>query len=121
MIKELLSTAESKMQKTISVLTSDLTTLKAGRANPKMLDRIQVEAYGGLCPIEQVGNISAPEPRMLVITPWDKSLLKDIEIPLSKVLGKMEFNGMKIDKNELESQEKELKSQISKLENEIYE
>lgn len=49
------------------------------------------------------------------------SLLKDIEIPLSKVLGKMEFNGMKIDKNELESQEKELKSQISKLENEIYE
>ncbi len=60
MIKELLGTAETKMQKTISVLTSDLTTLKAGRANPKMLDRIQVEAYGGLCPIEQVGNISAP-------------------------------------------------------------
>ena len=84
MIKELLSTAESKMQKTISVLTSDLTTLKAGRANPKMLDRIQVEAYGGLCPIEQVGNISAPEPRMLVITPWDKSLLKDIEKAILK-------------------------------------
>ena len=84
MIKELLSTAESKMQKTISVLTSDLTTLKAGRANPKMLDRIQVEAYGGLCPIEQVGNISAPEPRMLVITPWDKSLLRDIEKAILK-------------------------------------
>ena len=49
MIKEVLNTAESKMQKTISVLSSDLTTLKAGRANPKMLDRIQVEAYGGLC------------------------------------------------------------------------
>ena len=72
------------MQKTISVLSSDLTTLKAGRANPKMLDRIQVEAYGGLCPIEQVGNISAPEPRMLVITPWDKSLLKDIEKAILK-------------------------------------
>ena len=57
MIKDVLNTAESKMKKTISVLTSDLTTLKAGRANPKMLDRIQVEAYGGLCPIEQVGNI----------------------------------------------------------------
>lgn len=84
MIKELLGTAETKMQKTISVLTSDLTTLKAGRANPKMLDRIQVEAYGGLCPIEQVGNISAPEPRMLVITPWDKSLLKDIEKAILK-------------------------------------
>ena len=84
MIKELLNTAESKMQKTISVLTSDLTTLKAGRANPKMLDRIQVEAYGGLCPIEQVGNISAPEPRMLVITPWDKSLLKEIEKAILK-------------------------------------
>ena len=84
MIKDVLNTAESKMKKTISVLTSDLTTLKAGRANPKMLDRIQVEAYGGLCPIEQVGNISAPEPRMLVITPWDKSLLKDIEKAILK-------------------------------------
>ena len=84
MIKEVLNTAESKMQKTISVLSSDLTTLKAGRANPKMLDRIQVEAYGGLCPIEQVGNISAPEPRMLVITPWDKSLLKEIEKAILK-------------------------------------
>ena len=69
MIKELLSTAESKMQKTISVLTSDLTTLKAGRANPKMLDRIQVEAYGGLCPIEQVGNISAPEGKYTQLLP----------------------------------------------------
>ena len=85
MIKEVLNTAESKMQKTISVLSSDLTTLKAGRANPKMLDRIQVEAYGGLCPIEQVGNISAPEPRMLVITqPWDASALKEIEKAILK-------------------------------------
>ena len=44
----------------------------------------RVEAYGGLCPIEQVGNISAPEPRMLVITPWDKSLLRDIEKAILK-------------------------------------
>ncbi|EKY26534.1 ribosome recycling factor [Clostridium celatum DSM 1785] len=84
MIKELINNAESKMQKTISVLKSDLSTLKAGRANPTMLDRIQVEAYGGLCPISQVGNVSAPEPRMLVITPWDKSLLKDIEKAILK-------------------------------------
>ena len=63
MIKEVLNTAESKMQKTISVLSSDLTTLKAGRANPKMLDRIQVEAYGGLCPIVFVWPLHHPGAR----------------------------------------------------------
>ena len=84
MIKELLNTAESKMQKTISVLTSDLTTLKAGRANPKMLDRIQVEYYGSMCPLNQVANISAPEPRVLMITPWEKPVLKDIERAILK-------------------------------------
>lgn len=67
------------MSKTISVLSSDLGTLKAGRANPTMLDKIQIEAYGSMCPINQVANISAPEPRVLAISPWDKSMLRDIE------------------------------------------
>ena len=79
MIKELLNTAESKMQKTISVLTSDLTTLKAGRANAQMLDKIRVDYYGTPTPINQVGSISVPEPRTLMINPWDKSAMKDIE------------------------------------------
>ncbi|GAB6170112.1 ribosome recycling factor [Clostridium carnis] len=79
MIKEIAKHAEEKMKKTISVLNSDLSTMKAGRANPTMLDRIQVDYYGSQCPISQVANISAPEPRVLVITPWEKSLVKDIE------------------------------------------
>jgi ribosome recycling factor len=72
------------MQKTLSVLNSDLSTMKAGRANPTMLDRIQVDYYGSPCPLTQVANVSAPEPRMLVITPWEKSLLKEIEKAILK-------------------------------------
>lgn len=84
MIKDVISSAEVKMQKTLSVLSSDLSTMKAGRANPTMLDRIQVDYYGSPCPLTQVANVSAPEPRMLVITPWEKSLLKEIEKAILK-------------------------------------
>lgn len=84
MIKDITKKLEEKMQKTISVLKSDLSTMKAGRANPTMLDRIQVDYYGSLCPINQVANISAPEPRVLVIAAWEKSLLKDIEKAILK-------------------------------------
>ena len=84
MIKEIINTAETKMQKTISVLNSDLSTMKAGRANPTMLDRIHVDYYGSQCQLSQVANISAPEPRMLVITPWEKTLLKEIEKAILK-------------------------------------
>ena len=79
MIKDIISKAEEKMNKTISVLKSDLSTLRAGRANPTMLDRIKVDYYGSPCPLSQVANISAPEPRVLVISPWEKSLIKEIE------------------------------------------
>ncbi len=79
MTKAIFKTLEEKMQKTIHVLESDLSTMKAGRANPTMLDRIQIEYYGSMCPLNQVANISAPEPRVLQITPWETTLLKDIE------------------------------------------
>lgn len=84
MIKDIIKNSEEKMKKTISVLKSDLSTMKAGRANPSMLDRIQVDYYGSLCPLSQVANVSAPEPRVLMITPWEKSLLKDIEKAILK-------------------------------------
>ena len=84
MIKDVINVAEEKMKKTISVLGSDLSTMKAGRANPTMLDRIQVDYYGSPCPLNQVANVSAPEPRILVITPWEKSLLKEIEKAILK-------------------------------------
>jgi ribosome recycling factor len=79
MFKDLMKTMEEKMGKSIKNLEAELATLKAGRANPTMLDRIEVEYYGSMVPINQVGNISAPEPRVLMITPWEKSALKAIE------------------------------------------
>ncbi|MBE6054677.1 MAG: ribosome recycling factor [Clostridium sartagoforme] len=79
MIKDIIVKAEDKMKKTISVLKSDLSTLRAGRANPTMLDRIKIDYYGSPCQLTQVANISAPEPRVLVISPWEKSLIKEIE------------------------------------------
>lgn len=79
MIKDIIQKSEEKMNKTISVLKSDLSTMRAGRANPTMLDRIQVDYYGSKCPLNQVANISAPEPRVLVISPWERTLIKEIE------------------------------------------
>ncbi|HEY5525747.1 MAG TPA: ribosome recycling factor, partial [Clostridium sp.] len=84
MIKDIIKNSEEKMKKTIGVLKSDLATMRAGRANPTMLDRIQVDYYGSPCPISQLANVSAPEPRVLMITPWEKPLLKDIERAILK-------------------------------------
>ena len=69
----------SKMGKTIDVLKSDFATVRAGRANPGVLDKLTVEHYGSAMPINQLASISVPEPRMLAIQPWDKSALKAIE------------------------------------------
>ncbi|SHE63086.1 ribosome recycling factor [Clostridium fallax] len=84
MIKDVMKKCEEKMNKTLSVLESDLSTMKAGRANPTMLDRIQIDYYGSMCPLNQVANISSPEPRLLVITPWEKTMLKEIEKAILK-------------------------------------
>lgn len=70
---------EEKMQKSVKSLESDLSTIRAGRANPHVLDRITVEAYGTEMPINQVGNISTPEARLIQISPYDISTLKNIE------------------------------------------
>ena len=70
---------EDKMNKTLDVLLSDYGTIRAGRANPHVLDKIKVDYYGTPTPLQQVGNISVPEARMIVIQPWEKSLLKPIE------------------------------------------
>ena len=70
---------EGKMQKAYDYLETDLGTIRAGRANPHVLDKIKVNYYGTPTPIQQVGNITVPEPRMLQIAPWEKSLIKDIE------------------------------------------
>lgn len=84
MINKIISIADEKMNKSINVLKVEFGSLKAGRANPKMLDRIHIECYGSLVPLSQMANISAPEPRVLMIQPWDKSSMKDIEKAILK-------------------------------------
>ena len=78
-MQELLKPYEDKMNKTLDVLQSEYGTIRAGRANPHVLDRIKVDYYGTPTPLQQVGNISVPEARMIVIQPWEKNLLKAIE------------------------------------------
>lgn len=70
---------ENKMNKAISALETDYAAIRAGRANPAILDKVMVEYYGAQTPISQVGTVSVPEARMIVIQPWDAGLLKDIE------------------------------------------
>ena len=76
--------AETKMEKTISALKSDLSAIRAGRANPAILDRVTVEYYGVPTPIQQVGTIAVPEARTITIQPWDMSILSDIEKAILK-------------------------------------
>lgn len=68
-----------KMVKAVDFLSSEFATIRAGRANPHVLDKIRVDYYGTPTPIQQVGNVTVPEPRMIQIAPWEKSLIKDIE------------------------------------------
>lgn len=70
---------EEKMQKTLKSLESELATIRAGRANPHILDRLTVDYYGTPTPIQQVANVTVPEARMIQIQPWESSLIKSIE------------------------------------------
>lgn len=70
---------EDKMQKSIESLEREYNSIRAGRANPHVLDKIKVDYYGTPTPLQQVGNISVPEPRIITIQPWETSLLKAIE------------------------------------------
>ena len=78
-MKETLKMYEEKMDKTLDSLMNEYASIRAGRANPHVLDKIKVDYYGSPTPIQQVGNISVPEARIIVIQPWEKSLLKAIE------------------------------------------
>ncbi len=78
-MKEVLNVAKEKMEKTLKVLGSDYAAIRAGRANPAVLDRITVDYYGTMTPIQQMAAISVSDARILVIQPWDKSTLKSIE------------------------------------------
>ena len=84
MYQDVIKTAKEKMDKTLAVTTRELATLRAGRANPQVLDKIQVDYYGTPSPINAVANISVPEPRMLVIAPWEAKMVSVIEKAILK-------------------------------------
>ena len=74
-----IATFEEKMQKTMQNLSGEFGSIRAGRANPHVLDKIRVDYYGTPTPIQQVANVNVPEPRMIQIQPWDASMVKEIE------------------------------------------
>ena len=78
-MQEHLKLYEDKMEKSLDVLLDEYASIRAGRANPHVLDRLRIDYYGTPTPIQQVGNVTVPEARMIVIQPWEKSLLKEIE------------------------------------------
>lgn len=81
---DILDNTKERMQKTINVLKSELSSLRAGRANAQVLDRITVDYYDTNTPITQLGNISVPEPRMLIISLWDNKMISAVEKAIQK-------------------------------------
>jgi len=79
MYKNVVTKSEESMKKSIGFLKEELATIRAGKANPKLVDKIQVSYYGTMTPINQVANISVPEPRAIIIQPWDSNLVMAIE------------------------------------------
>ncbi len=78
MAHKLVGAAEERMKKALEGVRRELATIRSGKASPALLDTVRVEAYGQAVPIQQIGSVSAPEPRLLVVQPWDKSLIKVI-------------------------------------------
>ncbi|MGI6538754.1 MAG: ribosome recycling factor [Caldicoprobacterales bacterium] len=83
-MKELYKDTRNRMGKTLNVLKSDLAAIRAGRANTQLLDRIKVDYYGTLTPINQVANVTSPEPKLLVISPWEPKMIPVIEKEIMK-------------------------------------
>ena len=79
MANETIKPYETKMQKSLDALEREYTTIRAGRANPHILDKLKVDYYGTPTPLQQVGNVTVPEARVLMIQPWESKLIKDIK------------------------------------------
>ncbi len=84
MIRDIINDAEDRMKKSLEHLTKDLAAMRAGRANPAMVEKLSVDYYGVMTPVNQLANITVPEARLLVIQPWDKSMIADIEKAIMK-------------------------------------
>lgn len=115
-----LSLMETKMGERLEYLKEELINIRAGRANPKILDKITVEYYGSQAPLNQVASISVPEPRQIVISPWDRTLLAEISKAISKaeigINPQNDGNGIRLTFPELnESRRKEIVKEINKI------
>ena len=82
---ERLAIYDEKMQKSINNLNEEFGGIRAGRANPHVLDKLRVDYYGTPTPIQQVANVSVPEPRMIQIQPWEASMVKEIEKAIHQI------------------------------------
>ena len=83
MLEKLIRDTRHHMKQSVETTAKDFTTIRTGRANPALLDKVQVECYGSTLPLNQVATISAPEPRLLVVAPWDKTLVGDVRKAIS--------------------------------------
>ena len=115
-----LNSVETKMKERIEYLKEELANIRAGRANPQILNKITVEYYGMPSPLNQVASISVPEPRQILIVPWDKNLLGEISKAISKadigINPMSDGNGIRLTFPELnEARRKELAKEVSKL------
>lgn len=84
MLDEIYADAEERMKKAVAAYQRELSSLRAGRATPTLLDRIEVDYYGTLTPLNQLAGVTAPEPRLLVVQPWDKQSLPEVEKAIMK-------------------------------------
>lgn len=84
MVKEIIANNEVRLEKSIAALKREFGSLRAGRATPSLLDKVVVDYYGTPTPVNQVAKVSVPEPRMILIQPWEKSLMHDIEKAIMK-------------------------------------
>ncbi len=116
MYNEAIDTAKEKMEKTKDVYKRELQSLRAGRANPQLLDRIMVDYYGTMTPINQMANISAPEPRLLTISLWDVKAISMVEKAIQKSdLGLNPANDGKIIRLVIPELNEERRKELNKL------
>lgn len=116
MYRQVIDTATDKMKKTTSVYQDDLRSIRAGRANPQLLERITVDYYGVQTPLTQMGNITSPEPRMLVINVWDQKAIPMVEKAIMKSdLGLNPSNDGKIIRLVIPELNEERRKELTKL------
>ena len=119
-VKELISQHEEKMDKTIEALKRDFASVRTGRASTTLLDRVMIDYYGAPTPVKQVANVSAPEPRLITIVPWERKMLGDIEKAILKSdLGLNPNNDGTMSRLEIpqltEERRKELSKKVGKI------